>query len=183
MKNIPNILSTIRILLVPVFVLVFFSGTENAHAAAALVFLAASVTDFLDGYIARRFNFITNLGKILDPAGDKLMTLAMVICLAIEGTIPGWIPCFFGSKEVLMAAGGIFIHGRITREMPSSNFLGKTATFVLFCVGVVLMLFDVPPAFALGMIIVTVLLAAAAFISYIVMFAEIWKKHRSKKEN
>ena len=180
MKHIPNILSTIRILLVPVFVYVFFSGAENAHTAAALIFLAASVTDFLDGYIARRFHFITNLGKILDPAGDKLMTLAMVICLAIEGTIPGWIPCFFVGKEVLMTAGGIFIRGRMTREMPSSNLLGKTATFVLFCVGVALMLFDVPPAIALGMIIVTVLLSAAAFISYIVVFVELWKKHKSQ---
>lgn len=180
MKNIPNILSTIRILMVPVFVLVFFHGGEHAMLWAAFIFLMAALTDFLDGYIARRFDYISNLGKILDPAGDKLMILAMVTCLSVRDVIPDWIPWFFLIKEMLMASGGLFINRKICREMPASNMIGKTATFVLFCVGVVLMVFEITPLAAELMISAAVILTFAAFVSYIIMFAGLWKKHKAR---
>lgn len=180
MKNIPNLLSALRILMVPAFVLVFFHGGEHAMYWAALIFLLAAVTDFLDGYIARRFNFITNLGRILDPAGDKLMTLAMVTCLALRGIIPGWIPWFFLVKEILMTAGGFLLSGRVTEEMPASNIVGKTATFVLFGVGAALLIFPMPPAVAEILIAAAVVLAFAAFVSYIIMFAGLVRKHRAR---
>ncbi len=180
MRYLPNILSGLRILLVPVFLLVFFCGGEQAMIWAALVFLLAAITDFLDGHIARKYNYITNLGKILDPVGDKLLTLAMVACLAIRRVIPVWIPWFYLIKEVLMAFGGLLLQSKISREMPASNLIGKTATFVLFCVGVSLMLFDIPPAAAEAMIIITVLLSLAALISYVAMFTGMVKSHKTK---
>lgn len=178
MRHIPNLLSAIRIALVPIFALVFLFGGRYAMYWAALIFLAAAITDFLDGYIARKYNYITNLGKILDPAGDKLMTLAMVICLAARGTIPGWIPWFFLTKEILMTAGGVLLRGRITDGMPASNIIGKTATCVLFCVGVALMVLPVPETLARLLIVAAVLLAFAAFVSYLILFAGLVRKHK-----
>lgn len=82
MRNIPNLLTLLRILLVPVFVwLVFFCHAPNNIAWALLVFTVASVTDFLDGYLARKWQVISNLGKIMDPLADKLLVLAAFIAL------------------------------------------------------------------------------------------------------
>lgn len=180
MKNIPNIISAIRILLVPVFVLTFLMGGDNGGFWAAMVFLAAALSDFLDGFLARKLNCTSELGRILDPAGDKLMTLAMVTCLAVREIIPAWVPLFFLIKEVLMLTGGLLIHGKIKLEMPASNIIGKTATFFLFCVGLILMLFDVTPSAASWLMVLAVLLTSAAFVSYLIMFAGIWKKRKSQ---
>ena len=79
LKNIPNILSTIRILLVFVFVFLLFG--LNSPVGALIVFLVAGATDVIDGFLARRFNWITNLGKILDPLADKLMQCTVLVCL------------------------------------------------------------------------------------------------------
>ena len=89
MKNIPNILSLIRLLLVPVFVLLFFA--EKTFAAAA-VFVISGITDVLDGFIARKFGFISNLGKVLDPLADKLTQMSAFVCLYIAKLIPLWMP-------------------------------------------------------------------------------------------
>ena len=177
MKNIPNILSSIRILLVPVFVAVFLSGGENCQLWAAAIFLAASLTDFLDGYLARRYNCISDLGKILDPAGDKLMTISMVVCLALRHVIPAWIPWFYAVKEILMVSGSLIWHSRLDNEVPSSNLMGKTATFVLFVVGVALMALPLPPAAANALIVLTVILSLAALISYTVTLSHKFKRN------
>lgn len=179
MKYLPNILSSIRILLVPVFVAVFFLGGEHGQLWAAGIFLAAAATDFLDGYIARRFKCSSNLGKILDPAGDKLMTLAMVICLAVRRIIPAWIPWFFGVKELLMVCGTLLMSGKQDRQVPPSNLLGKTATFAIFGVGVALMVFPLPSSAANGLILLTVILSLAALISYTVSFSRLIKMRSS----
>lgn len=180
MKNVPNILSAFRIFLVPVFVTVFFLGGQYAHYWAAAVFLIAALTDFLDGYLARKYEHVTNLGKFLDPAGDKLMTLAMVICLSVEDIIPKWVPWFFIVKECLMVLGGIFYQQRISKDMLGANIIGKTATFALFCVGLSLMLFKIPRTVATWLMVVTAGLALAAFISYCVMLVGILKSRKAK---
>ena len=86
LKNIPNILSCIRILLVFVFLFVFFV-VDNIYLAL-LIFLIAGATDVIDGYLARRNNWITNLGKILDPVADKLMQCTVLLSLLIKGLVP-----------------------------------------------------------------------------------------------
>lgn len=88
MKNIPNILTVFRLILAPVFVVVFFSGMDNAHTLALIVYIVASFTDFLDGYMARRYNLITELGKVLDPFADKVMLITVLVSLYIWGRIP-----------------------------------------------------------------------------------------------
>ncbi len=179
MKNVPNIISSFRIALTPVFVAAFVWGGEQGGILAALVFLLAALSDFLDGYLARRFQCTSELGKILDPAGDKLMTLALVACLAHRQIIPEWVLWFFLAKELLTTVGSLFLRGRVVKEVPASNIFGKVTTFSLFTVGLVLMIFDVSRSVATALMVMTVLLATAALLSYALTFAGIWKKHRS----
>ena len=83
--TIPNVLTMIRLLLVPVFVVLFLKG----HKMASLgVFIAASLTDMLDGYLARKLNQITDFGKLFDPLADKLMVLSAMVCQGIAGVFP-----------------------------------------------------------------------------------------------
>ena len=81
--NLPNRLSLLRLCLVPVFAVVFFSPDPNSHSWAALIYAVAFATDIADGYIARRFDMITKLGRILDPLADKLMTFTVIICVLL----------------------------------------------------------------------------------------------------
>ena len=98
LKNIPNMLSILRIILVFVFIFCFFYF-EEAYIAL-FIFLLAGLTDVIDGYLARRNNWITKLGKILDPFADKLMQCTVLICLLIAGLIPWWFVVPFLAKEL-----------------------------------------------------------------------------------
>ena len=178
MLNLPNTLSLFRLCLVPVFVLLYFSGMEDARIYAVLVYILATFTDFLDGYFARRYNLITNLGKVLDPLGDKLLTFAVLLCITIDGIIPEFIVVLFFIKELTMGLGGLYIHKRIKTEIPPSNMLGKSATVIFFVICVILMIFgDAIPALAAALMVLGALLISfAAFISYIITFYRLSKK-------
>ena len=83
MNNVPNILTITRLVLIPVFVVLFYWPSTFANLAAALAFLAAALTDLLDGYIARRFNYVTKFGAFLDPVADKIM-VCVALVLVVE---------------------------------------------------------------------------------------------------
>ena len=85
--TVPNVLTMLRLVLVPVFAVLFFRGDRKASLA---VFIAASLTDLLDGYLARRLNQITDFGKLFDPLADKLMVLTALVCQGIAGVFP-WV--------------------------------------------------------------------------------------------
>lgn len=170
--GLPNILSISRLVLVPVFVIVYFSGLEFATVYAAIIFLVASLTDVLDGMIARKYNMTSKLGKILDPLGDKVMTFTVLICITIDRIIPWWAVLVFAGKEVAMGLGGLVIHKRL-KEIPPSNYLGKTATAVIFVVCMFLMLFPfIPTDIAQGMISFAIGVTLVAFGSYIITFSK-----------
>lgn len=125
--TVPNILSFIRLLLVPVYAILFF---KDRMISALCVFLAASLTDFLDGYIARKYNLITDLGKLLDPLADKLMVLTSMFCLAIgTAAYPPVIPwaavIILLCKEGLMILGGMFMLRK--KIVVASVMAGKAA--------------------------------------------------------
>lgn len=136
LKNIPNILSVIRILLVGVFIYVFFLDYPNNLLWALMTFLAAGLTDVIDGFLARKFNWITNIGKILDPFADKLMQCTVLVCMWIKNLIPGWLVIPFILKEFLMLLGGLLII-RKRKVVVVSNIFGKM-TVVFFYAAVVL---------------------------------------------
>ncbi len=178
--NIPNMLSIFRLCLVPVFVVLYFSGLDHAALWAALVYALATFTDFLDGYLARRFNLITNLGKVLDPLGDKMFTFAVLACITIDGIIPVWVLVVFAVKEASMGLGGLLIHRRAKVEIPPSNYLGKTATVLFFVICAGLILFpDIPHIVAVGAISLCLVVSLAAFVSYILRFFQIMREHKN----
>ena len=136
LKNIPNILSIIRIILVGVFVFVFFNDYPHNLIWALMVFLTAGLTDIIDGFLARKFNWVTNLGKILDPFADKLMQCTVLVCMLIKDLIPAWLVIPFILKEFLMLLGGLFIIKK-RKVVVVSNIFGKM-TVVFFYAAIVL---------------------------------------------
>jgi len=175
--NIPNILSFFRMCLVPIFVIVFFSGHEHAIAYAAGIYFLAGATDVLDGFIARRFNMITKLGKILDPLADKLMTITVFICITIRGIIPWWLIVLLFAKDLLMVLGGIKLYREVSGVF-AANIFGKATTVLLVLGGITMMLFNdtLSPAFKFGFEIVAIIMSALAFVSYLRLYIN-YKKH------
>ena len=177
MRTIPNMLSIFRICLVPVLIVAYFSQTSNVKTAAALVFSVAAFSDFLDGYLARKYKASTSLGKVLDPMGDKMMTIAVMLCITIDGLIPVWAIIAAFTKESLMAIGGLVVHKRAKCEIPPSNILGKCSTVLFFLVCLALMLFrGIPYNVAIIAISAALGLMLAALVSYIVTFSGVMKK-------
>ena len=184
MLNTPNILSIFRLCLVPLFVVVYFSGIPNAPLWAAVVYVIATFTDYLDGHLARKYNCITNLGKVLDPLGDKMFTFAVLSCLTISGLIPWWILAVMAAKELSLGIGGLIIHRRAKVEIPPSNILGKTATVMFFVVCIALLLFpDIPHSAAMALICVCLAVSLTALVSYIRVYLGIMKARREKNVN
>lgn len=134
-KQIPNILSVLRLLMVPLFVWVYFTGENRAKSLimAAVIYSLAGVTDIVDGYLARKNNWVTNMGKFLDPLADKLMQAAAALCLAIDGILPWWVFAIFFLKEFFMLIGGLIILKK-RNIMVVSNWYGKMATGVFYIV-------------------------------------------------
>ncbi len=178
--TIPNILSIFRICLVPVFVLVYFMGGDDRTIWAAVIYAVASVTDVLDGHIARKYDMTSSLGRILDPLGDKLMTAAVIVCITIDRVIPIWAVIAFVVKECMMGLGGMILYNKL-EDMPPSNYFGKASTVVFFAVCVILMLFrQIPPQAAAIMIGVALGVMVLAFGTYLFRFIRLLKRQREQ---
>ncbi len=115
-------LTMLRMILIPVFVVLFFNGRKMAALA---VFCAASFTDFLDGFLARKLNQITDFGKLFDPLADKLMVLTAMVCQTFWGPLPLVAVLIVAMKEMVMVFGGMFMLSR--NVVVYSNYYGKAA--------------------------------------------------------
>ena len=126
--NIPNALTLFRILLTPVIVLVYH---HHGVLWCALVLFVAYLTDFLDGYIARHTNQVTDLGKLLDPLADKLLMAAILLCMFDAGRVPVWCLCvMLGQALYLIAGSALLVKKR--GIINASNVWGKSATALFF---------------------------------------------------
>ena len=135
LKNIPNALTIVRFILVPFIVYYILTGQ---YITGFIVLTISGLTDILDGCIARKFNFITNFGKLVDPLADKTTQIAVLASLTFKNIIPLWILIIVFIKEILMVAGASFLYGK--KLVVSSRWYGKLAT-VLFYVAIVCSLF------------------------------------------
>lgn len=131
LKYIPNILTIIRFLLIPIILFFMFSGN---YLLAFIFFTISGITDILDGFIARKFNLISNFGKLMDPLADKLTQISMLAALFILNIIPIWILIIVLLKEFIMVAGASFLYGKSV--VVYSRWYGKLAT-VLFYIAIV----------------------------------------------
>ena len=129
--TIPNLLSAFRLLLVPVIAWLY-CGREDYHLTA-LALLVSGATDIVDGFIARRFDMVSDLGKVLDPVADKLTQTAMLACLLTRFEAMWGLLAVLVGKEAVMAAMGLFVIRR-TREVYSARWHGKLATCVIYAV-------------------------------------------------
>lgn len=126
--TVPNLLSFLRLALVPVFLWLIIDGADGW---ALLVLAVSSLTDFLDGWIARRFNQITRLGQLLDPAADRLYIFAALIGLAWRDLVPWWIVLVVVGRDVFLLGLGVVLANHGFGPLPVHQ-LGKVATFCLF---------------------------------------------------
>ena len=107
--TIPNLLSFFRILLVPVFLILYFWDIKNHYVYAALVLLISGLTDVTDGIIARRFHMISTFGKIIDPIADKLTQISMLICLVTRYPLMLILVVIMIFKELFMSISGLLV--------------------------------------------------------------------------
>lgn len=126
--TLPNILSFFRLALVPVFLVLLIGG---ADIAALIVLAVASATDFLDGYLARRWNQVTRLGQLLDPLADRLYLFAALLGLAARGLVPWWLVAVIIARDVLLIILGVVLASHRFGPLPVHQ-VGKVATFALF---------------------------------------------------
>ncbi len=170
--NIPNALSIVRLLLLPVFVVLILVVERDADVPvwSFVVLVLSGVTDSLDGIIARRFNQITDIGKLLDPVADKITQVTVVICLAVRYTvlIPLVVICLI--KELIQAAGG-YILLRRGEKIQGARWFGKVSTFVFYgAMALIVLLPDMPNWVRIGLVVLVAALMLFSFIKYMMMF-------------
>lgn len=134
--TVPNLLSFLRLALVPVFLMLIIQGQD---ALALLVLIISSVTDFLDGLIARTFKQISRLGQLLDPAADRLFIFAALIGLAVREVIPWWLVAIIVGRDLMLLVLGVVLANHGYGPLPVHH-LGKVATLCLFYALPILML-------------------------------------------
>ncbi len=195
--TIPNLLSVLRILVIPVFAYFFISG----EPVWAIVMLALSgISDFLDGKIARKFNQVSALGKVLDPVADKLTQITLAVLLfvsfnkAADSTLKAfsWIFLVFIVKELIMVVfGGIML--LLNLRPSAAEIFGKVATFAFYAIMLVIVAFGpevgllrevtftLPPVVMMILVVISAILTIVAFISYLPDTFRQFKEKFSKK--
>lgn len=179
--TIPNILSMFRIILIPIIVWVYFdkSIANNYLIALVLVFVSAA-TDVLDGIIARKFNLITDLGKILDPIADKLTQFVVVFCLACDHPMMFTVAAIIFAKELMMLIGAV-LFVKEGNETPYARWWGKLTTVVLYATMLLFILsavLNVALADWLSVTAISLCIACLvfSFLNYALIFIEAKKK-------
>ena len=134
--NIPNFITLGRIISVPVIFWLLLSGQSRI---AFFVFLAAGISDAVDGYLAKRFNWTSELGKVLDPAADKLLLVTVFICLSVADLVPWWLTAVVLLRDLVIVIGaGVYrlLFGPV-RGQPTRQSKLNTCCQILFCLSVV----------------------------------------------
>jgi CDP-diacylglycerol--glycerol-3-phosphate 3-phosphatidyltransferase len=163
--NVPNVLTVVRILLVPVLVVALLEKTGGGDLLAAIVFAVASLTDAIDGYLARSRNWVTTFGKLMDPIADKLLIVAALIALVSLGRLEAWVAMVIIAREfavtVLRVAAG-------TQQgvVISASSLGKLKTAVQVAMVLVLIAVGGRPLWVSLLVYVTVAITVLSGADY-----------------
>ena len=158
--NLANKLTMSRIFLVPFFLLMFYLPITNNYVYAAIIFIIASITDTLDGYVARKYDLISNFGKFIDPIADKLLVTSALIILVQIGKLDAIIAIVMIAREFIIS--GFRLVAAVEGNVIAAGWLGKVKT-VLQIIAIVLMLLDDVMFASLG-------IAFANFVMWVALF-------------
>ncbi len=172
-KTKSNFLSLLRLFLaVPIWILLNDIHDEKTRIITAIVCIAAAITDILDGYLARKYNEITELGKIIDPLADKVVVGAVIIKLFILGQVASYYIAFLLCRDLLIFFGGLFVARKIGRVLPS-NVLGK---ITVINIGIVILLIILQVSkeniFFLLLYYLSIILMISSFAAYLIRAKE-----------
>ena len=171
--NTPNKLTILRVIMIPFFVFFMLADMGNAGKYTALVlFIAASLTDTLDGYLARKYNQVTNFGKFMDPLADKLLVCSALIWLMDVGKLPSWAVIVIISREFIIS--GFRLVASDNGIVIAASWWGKSKT-ISQMVMIILMIADFGGVFGT---LETILLYVAVILTVVSMIDYIWKNRQ-----
>ena len=171
--TVPNLLSLLRLVMIPVIMWLYLA--ENNYYAATAVIILSGITDIADGFIARKFNMVSNFGKILDPIADKITQGMLIIALCFRHNLMIMLIILFVIKEFILA-----VLGAITLKkhdsVNSSKWHGKLNTVVLYLTMLMLILFpDFPKAAERVMVILCIITMTLSTVLYFRFYLSVWK--------
>ena len=175
--SIPNLMGYFRILLIPVFAVLYLTAKTRAQFyAAAAVVAVSGVTDMLDGKVARKFHMVTELGKFIDPFADKLTQGALILCLAIRHPVMWVLVGLFIVKEGFMAIMGVLLLRRRGKKLDGAAWFGKVCTAVLYiALALFLLLPGLPAAVFNAIAALCFVVMLGTMLAYIPVFRNMWK--------
>ena len=179
--NLPNKLTTLRVLMIPFFVVFMLTDLGGAYSEyiAVGIFIVASLTDLLDGKIARKYNLVTNFGKFMDPLADKLLVCSAMICLVATGQLASWIVIIIISREFIIS--GFRLIAADNGIVIAASYWGKFKTVFQMLMIIVLILDIQNAGFqVLGVILtyVALILTVVSLIDYIVKNKQVLKEQK-----
>lgn len=172
--TIPNVLSLFRLILIPVYIVIYLNATQAADYFVAAAILAVScLTDLIDGKIARMFNMVSTVGKLLDPLADKLTQFSLIACLAVKHPVVRLLVALFVVKELFQLIAGI-VAFRKGEMLNGALMAGKVCTTVLFVSLIILVM--MPTLNEVAVAIITAVDCVFMLISFI-SYAWVYYKH------
>ncbi|MBQ8731345.1 MAG: CDP-alcohol phosphatidyltransferase family protein [Oscillospiraceae bacterium] len=179
--KVPNLLSILRLILIPVFLWIYLTAEEQPWFIVSAVVLALSgLTDMLDGIIARKYNMITQLGKVLDPIADKVTQVSVCVALWIRYPELIVLVIVMVLKELTMMAGGLVLfHKKV--KLDGSRWYGKVATTIFYILMFAIVVSStVPPWFLIATDVIIIAVMVFALIMYIPVFVMLFRKGDKK---
>lgn len=165
--NIPNFLTIIRLIMVPVFICTYLNVPPELSYVPVLLLLFSGLTDIADGFIARHFDMVTPLGRFLDPVADKLTIGSVVICLAVRHPLLWLLAAVYAAKEVTLALIGL-ARLKSWRNSIAAKWYGKASTVLLYALMVTVMLWrEIPDGILLLLMIPPLIFIVLSFIFYL----------------
>lgn len=175
--TIPNLMSVLRLAMIPIIIWLYIGKSD--YRTAALLIIISGATDVADGFVARKFNMVSDLGKILDPMADKLTQIAIVICLTVHYSLMKILAAVFILKELVMIALGLLTMKR-TDTVNSSKWYGKATTvFMYFTLMLLILVPKIPMQAANTMICICIVLILFSLLMYMRFYRGFLKHNRA----
>lgn len=182
--SIPNLISYVRLALMPVYVYISVTATtQTQYYWSSFLLLFIAFTDFLDGFIARRFNMVTEWGKLMDPVADKLFQLAIAICLMVKIVGMKYIFVIFVIKESVLCFCSAYYFLRYHRKMDGAMWCGKISTAVFYIMTFLMALLPpLPTALYCAMEFLMAFTLIVSFVRYNMFFVELHRQIQAEKK-